>query len=77
METTKEEIFKITYNEKLDKLQIQNHNVLKKIAKNIKRHKIITTSIIALIAFSMINTIMIYNFLQILLRIWKIHTNMV
>ena len=69
METTKEDIFKITYNEKLDKLQIQNHNVLKKIAKNIKRHKIITTSIIALIAFSMINTIMIYNFLQILLRI--------
>ena len=69
METTKEEIFKITYNEKLDKLQIQNHNVLKKIAKNIKRHKIITTSIIALIAFSMINTIMIYNFLQILQRI--------
>ena len=69
METTKEEIFKITYNEKLDKLQIQNHNVLKKIAKNIKRHKIITTSIIALIAFSMINTIMIYNFMQILQRI--------
>ena len=69
METTKEEIFKIIYNEKLDKLQIQNHNVLKKIAKNIKRHKIITTSIIALIAFSMINTIMIYNFLQILQRI--------
>lgn len=77
METTKEEIFKITYNEKLDKLQIKNHNVLKKIAKNIKRHKIITTSIIALIAFSMINTIMIYNFLQILQRIWKIHKNMV
>ena len=69
METTKEEIFKIIYNEKLDKLQIQNHNVLKKIAKNIKRHKIITTSIIALIAFSMINTIMIYNFMQILQRI--------
>lgn len=69
METTKEEIFKITYNEKLDKLQIQNHSVLKKIAKNIKRHKIITTSIIALITFSMINTIMIYNFMQILQRI--------
>lgn len=77
METTKEEIFKITYNEKLDKLQIQNHSVLKKIAKNIKRHKIITTSIIALITFSMINTIMIYNFMQILQRIWKIHKNMV
>ena len=69
METTKEEIFKITYNEKLDKLQIQNHNVLKKIVKNVKRHKIITTSIIALITFSMINTIMIYNFMQILQRI--------
>lgn len=77
METTKEEIFKITYNEKLDKLQIQNHNVLKKIVKNVKRHKIITTSIIALITFSMINTIMIYNFMQILQRIWKIHKNMV
>lgn len=69
METTKEEIFKITYNEKLDKLQIQNHNVLKKIVKNVKKHKIITTSIIALITFSMINTIMIYNFMQILQRI--------
>lgn len=77
METTKEEIFKITYNEKLDKLQIQNHNVLKKIVKNVKKHKIITTSIIALITFSMINTIMIYNFMQILQRIWKIHKNMV
>ena len=69
MESTKEEIFKNTYNEKLDKLQIQNHNVLKKIVKNVKRHKIITTSIIALITFSMINTIMIYNFMQILQRI--------
>lgn len=77
METTKEEIFKITYNEKLDKLQIKNNNIIKNIVKKIKKHKIITTSIIALIAFSMANTIMIYNFLQILQTIWKIHTNMV
>mgnify|MGYP005787093219 CR=1 FL=1 len=66
METTKEEMFKITYNEKLDKLQIKNNNIIKNIVKKIKKHKIITTSIIALIAFSMANTIMIYNFLQIL-----------
>lgn len=77
METTKEEMFKITYNEKLDKLQIKNNNIIKNIVKKIKKHKIITTSIIALIAFSIANTIMIYNFLQILQTIWKIHTNMV
>ena len=69
MEYAKDEIFQITYNKKLDKLQIGQPNIGKRILKKIKHHKIITLSIIAIIAFSIANTIMIYNFIQLLLKI--------
>lgn len=69
MEYAKDEIFQITYNKKLDKLQIGQTNIGKRILKKVKRHKIITLSIIAIIAFSIANTIMIYNFMQMLLKI--------
>lgn len=69
MEYAKDEIFKITYNKKLDRLQLGQANLGKRILKKIKHHKIITLSIIAVIAFSVANTIMIYNFMQMLLKI--------
>ena len=66
MEYAKDEIFQIRYNTKLNRLQIGNESWTSKIYKKIKRHKLLTTIIIALITFSTANIIMIYNFMEIL-----------
>ena len=66
MEYAKDEIFQIRYNTKLNRLQIGSESWTSKIYKKIKRHKLLTTIIIALITFSTANIIMIYNFMGIL-----------
>lgn len=66
MEYAKDEIFQIRYNTKLNRLQIGSESWTSKINKKIKRHKLLTTIIIALITFSTANIIMIYNFMEIL-----------
>lgn len=66
MEYAKDEIFQIRYNTKLNRLQIGSESWTSKIYKKIKRHKLLTTIIIALITFSTANIIMIYNFIEIL-----------
>ena len=70
MEYAKDEIFQIRYNTKLNRLQIGSESWTNKIHKKIKRHKLLTTIIIALITFSTVNIIMIYNFIEILQNIW-------
>lgn len=69
MEYAKDEIFQIRYNTKLNRLQIGSESWTNKIHKKIKRHKLLTTIIIALITFSTVNIIMIYNFIEILQNI--------
>ena len=69
MEYAKDEIFQIRYNTKLNRLQIGSESWTSKIYKKIKRHKLLTTIIIALITFSTANIIMIYNFIEILQNI--------
>lgn len=69
MEYAKDEIFQIRYNTKLNRLQIGSESWTRKIHKKIKRHKLLTTIIIALITFSTANIIMIYNFIEILQNI--------
>lgn len=69
MEYAKDEIFQIRYNTKLNRLQIGSESWTSKIHKKIKRHKLLTTIIIALITFSTANIIMIYNFMEILQNI--------
>ena len=66
MEYAKDEIFQIRYNTKLNRLQIGNESWTSKIHRKIKKHKLLTTIIVALIMFSIANIIMIYNFIGIL-----------
>ena len=63
MEYANDEIFKIRYNTRLDRLEIEKESWTSKIAKKISRHKLLTMSVIAFFIFS---TIMIINFLNIL-----------
>lgn len=66
MEYAKDEIFKIRYNTKLERLQTENKNWTCKFLNKLKKHKLMTTILITLIMFSTANIIMIYNFMQIL-----------
>ena len=66
MEYAKDEIFEIRYNTKLNRLQIGKDSWTSKLHKKIKKHKLLTTIIVALIMFSTVNSIMIYNFMKIL-----------
>lgn len=66
MEYAKNDVFNIRYNTKLNRLQIEGENWTSKLYKKMKRHKLLTTTIIAFGMFSTINLIMIYNFMKIL-----------
>ena len=69
MEYAKDEIFKITYNSKVNRLQIPKENWRTKIAQKIKRHKWISLITILLVMFSCINFFLIFNFMKILTSI--------
>ena len=66
MEYAKDEIFKIRYNTKLNRLQMKKENWTSKIYQMIKSHKFITTVIIVFLLLSVINIIMINSFIKIL-----------
>ena len=66
MEYAKDEIFKIRYNTKLNRLQMKKENWTSKIYQIIKSHKFITTVIIVFLLLSVINIIMINSFIKIL-----------
>ena len=57
MEYAKDEVFKIRYNTKLNRLQIKEENWTSKLLKQIKAHKFLTTVIIVFLLFSIINII--------------------
>ena len=66
MEYAKDEIFQIRYNTELNRLQMKGEGWTSKLSKMIKRHKLLTTTVIAFGLFSTINIIMIYSFMNIL-----------
>ena len=66
MEYAKDEFFKIRYNTKLNRLQIRKETWTSRLFEKIKTHKLITTVILTFLLFSIINIIMIYNFMTIL-----------
>lgn len=66
MDYAKDEIFQIRYNTNLNRLQIGHERWTSRLLKNIKRHKLFTTSVVALLTFSTANVIMIYKFMKIL-----------
>ena len=66
MEYAKDEIFQISYNTKLNKLQMKRERWTSRLYKKIKTHKFLFTIIVAFFIFSIINVIMINSFMQIL-----------
>ena len=66
MEIAKERWYEVKYNTKLDRLVIRKQSLISKLLRKIKAHKLITTTFIAFIIFSILNIAMIYSFLEIL-----------
>ena len=66
MEYAKDEMFQISYNTKLDRLQIRPENWTSRLCKRIKKHKLLSTVIITFLMFTVINLVMIYSFMKIL-----------
>ena len=69
MEYAKDEIFQIHYNTKLNRLEMKGESWTSRLIKKIKKHKLLTTTIIAFIMFATINLVMIYSFMKILQNI--------
>lgn len=66
MEYANDKIFTLKYNTKSNKLEFERSKWISKLFKKIKKHKFITMILIALFIFSIINILMIYNFIRIL-----------
>lgn len=66
MECTKDEIFQVRYNTKLNRLEMKGENWTSRLYKKIKRHKLLTTTILAFFMFATLNLVMIYSFMKIL-----------
>lgn len=69
MEYAKDEMFKIRYNTKLNRLQMKGENWTSRLYKKIRRHRLLTTTIIAFLMFATINMVMICSFMKILQNI--------
>lgn len=66
MEYAKDEIFQVSYNTKLNRLEMRGESWTSRLYKKIKRHKLLTTSIIAFFMFATLNIVMICSFMKIL-----------
>ena len=66
MEYAKDEIFQIRYNTKLNRLEMKGENWTSRFGKKVKRHKLLTTIIIAFFMFATLNIVMICSFMKIL-----------
>lgn len=69
MEYAKDNVIKLhTLNER-KKTEEKDKRWTSKILKLLKKHKLITTILILTLTFSIINTILIYNFFKILITV--------
>lgn len=60
-----EDVFKIRYNDKLDKLEIAPKSKSEKILRFINTHKVITAVFTSFVIFSGINFYLVYTFFKI------------
>ena len=65
MEYAKEGLFNVNYNTKINKIKIEKEGWTSLFLKKAKKHKFLTTVVIAFLAFSIINIAMIWNFMRI------------
>lgn len=66
MEYAKDEIFQIKYHTKLNRLKIREDKWTSRLYKKVKRHKLLTVTIVALCVFATINIVMIASFMKML-----------
>ena len=64
-----EDIFNISYNSELDRLEINNQKSNNKIKKKNNENKIIIVLVILFGIFSIMNSILIYSFMELLKNI--------
>lgn len=69
MEYAKDEIFQVRCNTKLNRLEMKGKSWTSRLYKKIKRHKLLTTTIIAFFMFATLNIVMICSFMKILQNI--------
>ena len=65
---TNEDIFNIKYNERLDRIEIKQKGWTR-IKQSVQNHKFLSTVIALFIMFSLLNIVLIYNFLEVLKNI--------
>ena len=65
MEYAKSEMFNVNYNTKINRIETKKEKWIIILLKKIKKHKFFSTIVIAFISFSIINIVMIWNFMRI------------
>lgn len=70
MQYTNENVLKIYGTTKIKKIESENRKGIKGLKRKIGKHKWITIILGALIVFSTINIIMVYNFMNLLQKIY-------
>ncbi len=70
MQYTNENILKINGRAEVKRIKIINNVNFHKMKEKIKRHKWLTITITVLIVFSTINIVMVYNFMNLLQKLY-------
>lgn len=66
MEYAKDEVFRVSYHTDLNRLEGKKEKWTSRWANKLKKHKLMTTVMIAFFMFALINLVMIGNFIRIL-----------
>jgi len=69
MTFTDEEIFNLRYNINLNKIEVAKRKWTSRLLKTIKRHKVLSFSIISFIFLASFNFMLIYNLIRLLQKI--------
>lgn len=70
MQYTNENILKINGRAEVKRIKIINNVIFHKMKEKIKRHKWLTIIVTVLIVFSTINIVMVYNFMNLLQKLY-------
>lgn len=66
MEYAKDEFFQVSYHTNLNRLEMKEESWTSKLWRRVKRHKLLTTTIVAFFVFATLNVVMIFSFMRIL-----------
>ena len=66
MEYAKDEFFQVSYHTNLNRLEMKEESWTSKLWRRVKRHKLLTTTIVAFFVLATLNVVMIFSFMRIL-----------